>query len=469
VSAAGGAAEGPSHTARPAISLCLVVRDEEAELPACLASVRGAVDEVVLVDTGSADRTVALAREAGAVVLTRPWDDDFAAPRNLAARRATGDWLLVLDADERLAPGAAEGLRRAAARGGFEVGLVRLHNARSRDAAPAEVVAGPGRAGTPSLLPRLVRNQGAPEWRGRIHESLGEWLRQRGGRRAAVEVDLVHYGALPSRRAALGKAERNVALLRRSVDEAPGDAGPAGYLALELLGLARFEEAEAVADAAWARLAEQPPDRCLHRLALARGMLALRREDGPSACETARVAAARGAHPDLDYLEAAGLELEGLAAAPGSSARRSALAAALAGLERAARRDAEQGPFDFLGLALPARLALHRAALLLSLGRPAEAAEPLRAVLALEPANAAAGAGLAEALLLQRRPAEALAAVERWLPGAPGAWLTAALAAEALGSPAEARLFLARVPAGVEPRHREPLAALRARLREDPP
>ena len=85
-------------------------------------------------------------------------------------------------------------------------------------------------------------------------------------------------------------------------------------------------------------------------------------------------------------------------------------------------------------------------------------------MLALEPANGAAGAGAAEARLELGRPAEALAAVERWLSAAPVAWLVAARAALALGSAAEARLFLARVPAALPPREREALAALRARL-----
>ena len=111
------------------LSLCLIAKNEEALLPGCLESVRGHVDDIVLVDTGSTDRTMAIAREAGATVLERPWDDDFSAPRNLAARHARGEWILMLDADERLAPGAGRALERAVKRGGFDVGMVRLHNA----------------------------------------------------------------------------------------------------------------------------------------------------------------------------------------------------------------------------------------------------------------------------------------------------------------------------------------------------
>ena len=72
------------------ITLCLIARDEERFLPACLASVRGAVDEIVVVDTGSADRTREIAAEAGALVVDFPWCDDFAAARNAGLARASG-------------------------------------------------------------------------------------------------------------------------------------------------------------------------------------------------------------------------------------------------------------------------------------------------------------------------------------------------------------------------------------------
>jgi glycosyltransferase involved in cell wall biosynthesis len=99
----------------PRISLCLIARDEEQMLPGRLASVLGAVDEMVVVDTGSTEGTREIARAAGARVYEQPWRGDFSAPRNKAARRATGDFILQLDADERLASGAAEILRAAVA------------------------------------------------------------------------------------------------------------------------------------------------------------------------------------------------------------------------------------------------------------------------------------------------------------------------------------------------------------------
>ena len=86
------------------LSAALLVRDEADHLTRCLGSLQGIVDEVVVVDTGSTDESVAVAESFGATVLHRPWDDDFSTPRNLGLDHVTGDWVLYIDADEHLAP-----------------------------------------------------------------------------------------------------------------------------------------------------------------------------------------------------------------------------------------------------------------------------------------------------------------------------------------------------------------------------
>ncbi len=104
---------------KPTLSLCMIVRDEERLLPDCLASVVGCVDAVVIVDTGSIDRTVELAQAFNAHIPTQvyhfDWCDDFSAARNYALEFVTSDWVLVLDADERLNPDRVEVLREAMA------------------------------------------------------------------------------------------------------------------------------------------------------------------------------------------------------------------------------------------------------------------------------------------------------------------------------------------------------------------
>jgi glycosyltransferase involved in cell wall biosynthesis len=104
--------ESPDLRRRTAsVSLTVIARDEEKNLPKCLESVRGIFDEIVVVDTGSVDRTREVAREFGAKVFEFAWVDDFAAARNAALGHATGDCVFWLDADDVIEPDQREKLR----------------------------------------------------------------------------------------------------------------------------------------------------------------------------------------------------------------------------------------------------------------------------------------------------------------------------------------------------------------------
>lgn len=87
---------------RPRVSATLIVRDESKHIDDCLASLTGVVDEIIVVDTGSRDDTVARASRYPVSLHAYPWCDDFSAARNFAIEQARGDWLLYIDADERL-------------------------------------------------------------------------------------------------------------------------------------------------------------------------------------------------------------------------------------------------------------------------------------------------------------------------------------------------------------------------------
>jgi glycosyltransferase involved in cell wall biosynthesis len=100
----------------PRISAAMIVRDEEAVLEDCLRSIRDEVDEIVVTDTGSRDQSRDIAAGFGARVLERPWDDDFSAARNHSLDAVTGDWILYIDADERLDAPRRGTLRRTIAR-----------------------------------------------------------------------------------------------------------------------------------------------------------------------------------------------------------------------------------------------------------------------------------------------------------------------------------------------------------------
>ena len=84
------------------ISLCMIVRNEESYLPECLESVADVVNEIIIVDTGSTDNTKKIAESFGATVFDFTWVDDFSKARNYSLSKASNDWILYLDADERL-------------------------------------------------------------------------------------------------------------------------------------------------------------------------------------------------------------------------------------------------------------------------------------------------------------------------------------------------------------------------------
>lgn len=85
------------------VSACLIAKNEELNIGRCLSSLKGLADEIIVVDTGSEDRTIEIAKSHGARVYHHPWENDFSKPRNYAIDQAAGDWIIFLDADEYFA------------------------------------------------------------------------------------------------------------------------------------------------------------------------------------------------------------------------------------------------------------------------------------------------------------------------------------------------------------------------------
>src|SRR4051794_13018003 len=109
------------------LSAALIVRDEEHYLDGCLASLRGLVDEIVVVDTGSIDRSREIAAAHGARLSSHVWRNDFAAARNQALDLARGDWILYIDADERVRAYDRDALKAELASLRFCASTVRFH------------------------------------------------------------------------------------------------------------------------------------------------------------------------------------------------------------------------------------------------------------------------------------------------------------------------------------------------------
>lgn len=204
------------------INLVMIVKNEEKSLERCLRAAAPFVDGMILVDTGSADKTVEIAQRMGAVVKTFAWVDDFSAARNYALEQSDADWNLVLDGDEILRAGSRRELERALAgrQGEWLGGLTRYDS--YRDAEGVSVSA----SVLPRVLPRGVR------YTGPIHE-------QPAGNAPCYVVPLIadHDGYLDT-----DKGERNLPYLEKAVKEYPEDAYYQFQLASTLRNLKRLEE-----------------------------------------------------------------------------------------------------------------------------------------------------------------------------------------------------------------------------------
>ncbi len=214
----------------------MIVRNEERHLAACLVSIRTLVDDIVVVDTGSTDRTIRIARRFGARVYRMKWPGNFATARNRSLDHATGQWILFIDADERVrTPAPAARLRRLLRNPRIAALTVDLHASSSS---------------TALRTVRLFRRDPRVRFEGAMHESMmrgvGRLVQEDGAveRHSGLVFDHVGYDD-----AGPAKARRNLPLLRRALAEQPGNIWNRAHLGLVYATLGRTREAVA----AWRR------------------------------------------------------------------------------------------------------------------------------------------------------------------------------------------------------------------------
>jgi glycosyltransferase involved in cell wall biosynthesis len=189
------------------LTAALIVKNEAKFLGECLSSVQHAADEVVIVDTGSTDDTPELARRAGARVYEFPWTGSFSDARNHALDRSNGQWILYIDADERVRRDSVANLRVELANQSF-IGLRVLLHPRPRHTAYWSL--------------RLFRNDPSVRFRGIIHEStwpaLLEFGARSGGHVGFSKMVLDHEGYETNQEA---KHDRNLPLLLKGLEQEP--------------------------------------------------------------------------------------------------------------------------------------------------------------------------------------------------------------------------------------------------------
>jgi len=267
--------------ASPRLSLCMIVRDEERCLARCLESVRGVVDEAVVVDTGSRDASPDIARSLGALLRHLPWDGDFAAARNEALRHATGDWVLVLDADEELEATSREAVRRLITSAGVDGYQVRVRSLLP----PGDLY-----RYEDSYLTRLFRRRPEYRYEQPIHEQVRPSIERAGGRVVETgQVTIIHHGyAWPLAQGGEPRAGRNLKLLRAAADRYPSDPYLRYQLGATYKALGDNRRAEAELRAALAMGAGLMGGEVAERLHQKLAQLALGREDYATALLHAR-------------------------------------------------------------------------------------------------------------------------------------------------------------------------------------
>jgi len=215
----------------------MIVKNEERALPQCLDSVGGLAPELVVVDTGSTDGTLAIAASHGALVTAFDFSTiDFAAARNCGLSRARGRWILVLDADEILMPGGVPLIRDLVARNDNAGYYFERLNRRS-----------PGESPTTDYVVRLFPNKAAYRYRGRVHETVDDSILAGGGRLLRSDIRIDHAFA-PDAEIRRQRNLRYSGILREEIAANPSDYSRLDFLAAEYHQLGLFEEAAEVAE-----------------------------------------------------------------------------------------------------------------------------------------------------------------------------------------------------------------------------
>lgn len=214
----------------PTISLCMIVKNEARNLPRCLESVKGQVDEIVIVDTGSDDGTLDVAARYGAKCLTTAWNNDFSAARNVSLEHASGEWILWLDADEELLPPpygiTLRQLATEAQGGAFLV--------------PIENVLPDGKSSVHCAV-RFFRKFDGIRFEGKAHEHVGNWLLRHRIPLDRSPVAIRHWGYATSKDLLVQKLDRNLKLLEEQVSQNPRESFAHYCLGMTFLAKNEFD------------------------------------------------------------------------------------------------------------------------------------------------------------------------------------------------------------------------------------
>ena len=215
------------HETPMTLGVVMIVKNEEKNLGGILSDVRDVMDEICIVDTGSSDGTVALAESFGAKIEHLPWRNDFSAARNHSLACASSDYLLWLDADDRIDKGGVEALLKLKAR---------LRPEKDRAYTLRILGRSKDMPDTLSRQTRIIPNRKGVRFEGRVHEQILPSLQRTGVAIEPVDITIMHTGYHdPDTRAA--KARRNLEILTDELREGKDTASQHFFMAMACIGL----------------------------------------------------------------------------------------------------------------------------------------------------------------------------------------------------------------------------------------
>lgn len=226
---------------RPTLCLAMIVRDEEANLIEWLPQIRHYLDELVVVDTGSLDGTIPLLLSLDATVLEQPWANDFALHRNYGLDHVKSDWILILDADERLDPGAWHQLPAYLEKQAVLAYAMDVKNYHSQqDLSTFDIM----------HSYRLFRNGHGIRYTGMVHNQLAESI-ERATNVYNKTVDrlpftIEHFGYALSEQGMRAKQHRIYSMVKKQLRLTPDDAYYQHHLLNICLAMQKFDEAKAI-------------------------------------------------------------------------------------------------------------------------------------------------------------------------------------------------------------------------------
>ncbi len=241
----------------PKVTLAMIVKNEEKHLPECLASMKDYVDEIVIVDTGSTDRTIEIAKSFGAKVYEHPWEDSFAIARNHAISHVETPWLIQMDADEVMFTKDSKKVRDVVRTNHKNdvnlIHLVLINKEKGSDENMSIINSGKIMRVVPSLY-----------FTSRVHNKL-----HCPGGTMLTNLEILHYGySLPDKEYMKEKIERTTRLLLMQSEEQPEDCETHYYLAIQYLKSDSWDKAIEIGTKAVELFAKYEPESQLQLLAM---------------------------------------------------------------------------------------------------------------------------------------------------------------------------------------------------------